>query len=190
MKFIKILSLFFSILLSIQVARALAIAQPIPSDVTLERGNSLPFKFEIQAITSREDQLCTYSVSGLTPLKVGFDEERALVKAGKVLSVFGTLEVPFNVPIKEYEGKLTIRCKPDIVVLGASLIVDTTEFPFLVKVIKSEKEERLGWEYLSASIFFGIIIILVWSGFRHKPKKRIIKKEEKSNESYMEKKFK
>jgi hypothetical protein len=163
---IKILFLILALLFMVQEVRSLAIVQPIPSDVVLKRGESLPIKFEIQAINSRVDQLCTYSISELKPLIVRFDEEEAIVKAGNFLNVFGTLEVPLHAPTKQYEGKLTISCKPNIVTLGGSLIVDTTEFPILVKVIKSEKETSDKY-YFSALIFVGIIVVIfVWSKFR------------------------
>jgi hypothetical protein len=139
---LKNLALIFLFSLFLREVSSLAVAQPMPSNVTLRRGESLPFKFEIQAITSREDQLCTYSIGGLKPLTVKFEKEEALVKAGSFLDVFGTLEVPRNAPLKEYEGKLTVSCRPIVEAKGVSVIVQTTELPFRVKVVGSEGKER------------------------------------------------
>ncbi len=169
MKYIKILTIVLLFFFSFQEVHALAVTQPMPSDLTLKRGDTIPFKFEIQAISSKEDQICTYSISGLKPIKVGFDKEEALVKTGNILDVFGTLEVPVNAPTKEYEGNLIVNCKPDIVSVGVSLIAQTTEIPFLVKVIESEEVETPYWEYFLVWIFIGIAIVLpIWLKFKHK----------------------
>ena len=161
------LIIFLVFLLNFQEVHALAITQPMPSNLTLKRGDTIPFKFKIQAITSREDQFCTYSISDLNPLKVGFDKEESLVKAGNVLEVLGTLKVPFNAPIKYYEGKLIVNCKPNTVAIGVSSITQTTEIPFLVKVIKSEETETSYLNYFLPCILVGLIIfLLIWSKFR------------------------
>jgi len=187
---IKTLIIVSTLLLMIQGVYALAVTQSIPSDITLERGSSLPFNFKIQAMTSRENQSCTYSISGLNPIKVSFDKKDVLVPAGDFLNVFGTLEVPLNAPIKEYEGKLTINCRPDIGTSGASLIVEATRFPFLVEVIESEEAERLRWEHSSAPIFFVVITVILFLVFlsksRHKTKYRYkhkVKKKKKKSKS-------
>lgn len=157
---LKILILFFSVLLNVQTAHALAIAQPFPSNVTLKRGESLPFSFQIQALTSKEDQFCTYSLNGLNPLMSSFEKKEAVVEAGNKMNIFGTLEVPSNAPIKSYTGELVINCKPNMPSIGVSLVGQVTQFPFYVKVEKSEKGGE-GTNFLPLLIFVSVLIVIL-----------------------------
>lgn len=158
---LKVLILFFSILLNVQTVHALAIAQPIPSNVTLKRGESLSFSFQIQALTSKEDKLCTYSVNGLDPLRFSFEQKETIVEAGNKMNVFGTLEVPSNAPIKSYTGELVINCKPNIPSIGVSLVGQVTAFPFYVKVEKPEKAGD-GMSLFPLLIFVLVLVVLLW----------------------------
>ena len=157
---------------SLQSARALAVAQPIPSNVTLKRGESLPFRFNVQAMTSKQDQLCTYSMSGMNSLIVTFEKGEVVVEAGKKLDVLGTLEVPRSAPFKDYEGELIVSCRPNIEASGVSLITQSTRFPFLVKVIKSEEGEEFDWKFLLIPVLVVIIVSLVLFKLRYRLKPR------------------
>lgn len=148
-------------MLNVQTAHALAIAQPFPSNVTIKRGESLPFSFQIQALTSKEDQLCTYSLNGLTPLQISFEKKETIVEAGNKMNVFGTLEVPSNAPIKSYMGELVINCKPNIPSIGVSLVGQVTQFPFYVKVERSEKAGD-GKNFFPLLIFVLVLVVLLW----------------------------
>jgi hypothetical protein len=178
---LKLLILFFSILLNVQTVHALAVAQPIPSNVTLKRGESLPITFQIQAITSSQDQLCTYSFNGLNPLKFSFEKEEAVVEAGNKLNVFGTVEIPSNAPLKSYEGELVVNCKPKIEGSGVSVIGQVTSFPFYVRVEKSEKTED-GKSFILLLIMVLVLAVVIWLSKFRKNQKSIIdlgNKEEK-----------
>ena len=80
----------FLLLLSFQVVRGLGVTRPIPVNLKLLRGDTARFYFQIQAVTSSIDQVCTYSVSGLEPLQVNFDEKSVTVEAGKIKNIYGT----------------------------------------------------------------------------------------------------
>ena len=158
---LKTLILLSTILFSLEAVHALAIAQPMPSNITLKRGESLPFRFNVQAVTSKEDQHCTYSMTGLNSLTVTFEKEEIIVEAGKELDVYGSIEVPTKAPTKEYKGEFIVSCNPNIEVSGVSVMTQSTRFPFFVKVEKSGEEEGLDWKYILA--FFIVVIIIVIS---------------------------
>lgn len=157
MKSIKGLIIVLVFFLSFQGVHALAVTQPMPSDLTLKRGDTIPFKFEIQAITSVEDQVCTYSVNGLNPLKITFDKEQAVIDAGKILEIYGAIDVPLYAPAKDFEGKLNVNCRPLIEARGVSVITQATEIPFSARVVESKSHTDIG-----TNIVFILIILIVF----------------------------
>jgi hypothetical protein len=171
----KVLIIVLVFLLSFQGVHALAITQPMPSNLTLKRGDSIPFKFEIQAITSNEDQICTYSVSGLNPLKITFEEEQAVIDAGKVLEIYGRIDVPFYAPAKEFEGKLSVNCRPLIEAKGVSVITQATELPFNARVIESKPHI----DKVTNIVFILVILILLVFGLYKTKAKKIFKARKK-----------
>lgn len=172
------LTFIFSLLILPEVF-SLAIIQPLPSNVTLKMGESIPFSFEIQALTSKENQSCTYSVSGFDPLIVNFDKVQTKVEAGKSERVFGRLDVPPKAPIKNYRGEIIISCKPDVQGEGVSVLTMATEVPFLVNVIKEENPVKEEGIYLRLALCFFILLTLLFI-----VRKRVFKIKRKRYENF------
>ena len=105
-----LLVITLGILFNAQLAQSLGVTRPVPYDIELMIGESAGFTFQIQAVTSTERLLCSYSISGLESLEMDFEEEEAVVDAGSIKNVYGTITVPGGVEIKTYNGRLTVSC--------------------------------------------------------------------------------
>jgi hypothetical protein len=143
MKNLKILIIVFIVLFGLKDVYSLAISQPMPTNMTLKRGETLPFRFEIQGINSNQDLQCTYSINGLNPLKISFNDDKTVVKAGSIVQVSGTLEIPDNSSAKEYTGNLVVSCDPTTETEG-SVIAQTMGVLFKVNVVKVEGSNKKG----------------------------------------------
>ncbi len=191
MKMIKfekfILIAVLSLLLSIQTAWSLGVTRPKPIDLRLLRGDTVRFYFEIQAITSPDKLSCSYSISGLDPLVITFDEKEAVVDAGNVNLIYGTVSVPADAPIKGYGGTLSLSCSPysetQYKDYSGSVMHETVNVGFPMEVVL-EKEERVVREIppevkekpkASPIILILIIIVLILAivGFYLSNKKKI-----------------
>ncbi len=176
------LTFIFSLLILPEVF-SLAIIQPLPSNVTLKMGESIPFSFEIQALTSKENQSCTYSASDLEPLVVSFEKVQTKVEAGKAEKVFGRIDIPTKAPVKNYRGGIIISCKPDVQGEGVSVLTMATEVPFLVNVIKEETSVKEEGIYLRLALGFFIFLTLLFIG-----RKRVFKIKRKRYENFKKRK--
>jgi hypothetical protein len=172
----KIGTIFSIILLttlfSLPFAQAIGVTRPVPLAVKLLRGESQVFRFQVQATTSTTDQSCTYSMEGLDPLVLVFENpEGAMVEAGGTQYVYFTLNVPTDAPTKGYEGKLIVKCGDKQAATGitGSAVYSTINSPFTVDVVlervtgKPEMtipEAGMSYETL-AIIGAGVIILIV-----------------------------
>jgi hypothetical protein len=176
------LSLIIFITLSIvtQTVMALAVTQPTLG-LRLLRGDSARFNFEIQA-TMDSKQSCSYSVSGLDPLVISFDENKAVVNAGEIKKVYGTISIPNNAPIKTYPGKLIVSCNPYVEQQesSGSVIHQTMGVDFGIDVVEileeraihqiTEKEKSKASPIILVLII--IVLILAIVGFYFSRKKK------------------
>jgi len=133
--------IFLTVLLTVQVVRSLGVTDPT-AGINLLRGDSTKFSFQIQAVTSPDDQVCSYSVSGMEPLVISFDENEVVIKAGNIKNIYGTVSVPQNAEIKNYKGELTVKCRPQGEVSG-SVIHRTMISDFAVNVVGTIEEKKI-----------------------------------------------
>jgi len=165
------LALVLGVLLSFHSVVALGVTRPVPYDVQLMKGETAGFVFEIQAVTSGEKQLCSYGISGLESLQVAFEENEAVVDAGSIKNVYGTVTVPSNAEIKTYAGKLSVSCGAYTEGQVSGSVVKTTVggSPFNVKVVEVRSQEirnigppaEAGFDYSTIIIIVAIIIIVI-----------------------------
>ena len=134
-----LLIILFSLILFRSV-NSQAVTEPLPKNLVVERGSSVEFHFQIQTINLKEKYECSYSVSGLEPLRVSFEENSIVIEPGRVKEIYGKIKAPFNAPLGDYSGKLNVNCKPLIKAEG-SLITQSTELKIKVKVLKSGRME-------------------------------------------------
>ena len=138
MRSLKItLSFFVFVLLTLQIVKAPGVTQPILEKTTMLRGEYSKFYFEIQTIGYSNKQSCIWSTSGLDPLEVKFDEISAIVDAGAIKKIYGTVLVPQNTPQKTYTGTLTVTCEPYVELSGGSVIKRTNNVPFVVYIVET-----------------------------------------------------
>jgi hypothetical protein len=156
--------IFLTVLLSIQIVSSLGLTRPT-SGINLLRGDSTQFSFQIQAVTSTEDQSCTYSMSGLDPLIITFDENQVIVKAGEIKNVYGTVSIPDDAEIKKYTGEITVKCKPQVEGVSGSLIQRTMISDFSVSVVGTEEEREtrsVPKEKVTAPLYnFPMILLII-----------------------------
>jgi len=165
------LAIVLEVLLSFQSVLALGVTRPVPYDVQLMKGETAGFVFEIQAVTSGEKQLCSYGISGLDPLQVTFEEKEAIVDAGSIKNVYGTVTVPNNAETKTYAGTLSVSCGAYSEGQVSGSVVKTTVggSSFNVKVVDVRSQEirnigppaEAGFDYSTIIIIVAIIIIVI-----------------------------
>ena len=175
MKLFKTFIIVCIFLVKIQAVNALAVTKPIPSNITLKNGESLQFNFDIQAVTSKEDLICTYSTHDLKPLIINFNEEKSVVKAGGIKEIFGTIEIPFHASVKEYIGNLIVSCEPVTGTEGVSIIAQTIEVPFRINVINIEESYKKG--FIEILIIITISVLLILYKFKSKTTQKQQKKK-------------
>ena len=130
---------FLSLLIILQTVKSIGVSEPSPHDLKISIGDSAKFSFKILAVRSNIKKSCSYSISGLSPLMIDFDEEKAIVDVGEIKKIYGTFSVPEDAPIKRYNGKLTARCEPFIETTG-SFIQESIDVNFHINVIGEEGE--------------------------------------------------
>jgi len=163
---------FFTVLillLSLTPVRSISVGQPLPPFIKLLRNDVGRFFFRISADSS-SDLICTYSVSGLEPLDITFDEEQVIIKSGIESSVYGSISVPADAPIKTYNGNLEVSCEPIIKEkISGSMIKQSMTTVFELSVVES-LEERVApsipekekpTSAIPTSVVFTIIIIVI-----------------------------
>lgn len=133
-----------------------AVTQPLPRNLVVERGSSVKFHFQIQTVNLKEKYECSYSVTGLEPLKVSFEENKIIIEPGRVKEIYGKIKVPWYAPSGDYLGKLNVNCKPLVQAKG-SLVTQSTELKLKVKVLRSERIETN-----LRSLIFLLIGLTVW----------------------------
>jgi hypothetical protein len=132
-----------AVLCGMQNVQSIGVTRPVPYDIELMRGETAGFTFEIQAVTSLEALSCSYSISGLSPLTLTFEEDEVTVDAGSIKNVYGTVTVPANAEIKSYSGQLSVSCGALVEGGGSGSSVKTTVggSPFIVKVVEVRSGE-------------------------------------------------
>ena len=172
------LATLLGVFLSVQGVYALGVTRPVPYDVQLMKGETAGFVFEIQAVTSTERQLCTYGITGLEPLQLTFEENEAVVDAGSIKNIYGTVTAPNNAEIKIYSGTLSVSCGayPEGQVSGSVVKTTIGGSPFNVRVVevRSQDIRTIGppvgaaFDYSTIIILIAIIIIIVVAGVYYK----------------------
>ena len=143
LKIKKLTFIVFLTLSMIQNVYSLGLTEPT-FGISLLRGDSAEFNFQIQAVTSSDDQSCSYSIDGMDPLVISFEENEVLVKAGEKKNIYGTVSVPEDAEIKKYKGDLTVRCKPQIGDdVSGSVIHRTMISEFSVNVVETLEEREV-----------------------------------------------
>lgn len=163
---------------------ALGVTRPVPLEVKLMSGESQNFRFQIQAVTSVDDQECYCSLSGLDPLLVTFEKEKVKIDAGGVKYSYFTVEVPEDAPTDQYTGKLSVRCGAAMPGgLTGSMVYSTINSPFTLDVVTFREAEKPEMEipkpevpYENLAIIAVVAIILI-AGVYYRSKK--IKKGKK-----------
>jgi hypothetical protein len=166
-----------ALLLTINSAQALGVTRPVPYDIQLQKGEKAGFVFEIQAVTSQEKQLCTYTIAGLDPIQVTFDDNEAIIDAGSIKEVYGTVTIPDSAEVKTYSGTLTVSCGAYSEGQVSGSVVKTTVggSPFNIKVVEVRSQDirqvgpaQAGFDYTAILIIILIIIIIVVIGVYYK----------------------
>jgi len=136
---------FLSILISFQAVQSLGITGGKPSDLRMMGGDIADFSFQIQALSSTNDQSCTVSTEGFDPLIITFEDQTVIVGAGETETVYGTITIPSNAEIKAYEGRLWADCSPHIEVhdVTGSKINQKMGIVFSLDVVATEAERNV-----------------------------------------------
>ncbi len=161
-------SLIFIILLSTTVV-ALGVTSPVPKGMKLLRGESSTFEFEIQAVTSADDMVCTYSMTEMAPIAVAFDSDQVTVKAGTIETVYGEVTVPADTPFKTYTAELIVSCgaksasesgsEVKTTIGGSTLSIDVVEFRE-----EAKKEAEIPSQIPMNELMLLIIILIIILG--------------------------
>lgn len=135
----------FCLLFTLQVAKSLGGSEPIFDKSSFLRGETARFFFEIDNFQSVK-QDCTYSINGLNPLTITFDQEKITLDSHNTGRVYGTLSIPSSAEVKIYTGTLSVSCIPqfEMKISGSSSssIRQSFSLPFNVNVVGEITGER------------------------------------------------
>jgi len=168
-------------LFSVVSLEAIGVTRPVPHDIELMRGESARFVFEIQAVTSTEKVACIYSISDLGPLIIEFDEEEAIIDAGSIKKVYGTVSVHEDAEYKTYNGKLCVTCGVAMENEASGSSVKTTigSSPFNINIVEFRGKEIKQIDdkvqkkyYLEIIIIASILILIIGVCYHLKHKKK------------------
>jgi len=155
------------LLISLKSVKPISVGQPLPPFIKLLRNDVGRFFFHVSAFDSSSNLVCTYSVSGLEPLDITFDNEQVIVELGKESSVYGSISVPAEAPIKTYRGSLEVNCEPVVKEgISGSMIKQSMTTVFELSVVEKIEERRSPSiieekPTISTSVVLTIIIIIV-----------------------------
>jgi len=162
---------------------SVGVGDPIPTDLRVLRNNVGDFFFSIFAVDSSTGLTCTYSVTGIEPLSVTFDDPEVFVEAGGEKIVYGTINVPENAPIKSYSGIIKVTCEPKVEMgVTGSKIIQSTLGSFKLSVVEKleeqptlpvlpEEEEKTGIPTAAILVIIVVIVIILSVYFLYKRKK-------------------
>ena len=159
-----------ALLMSTPFVSSMGLSEPT-AGLRLLRGDSADFTFSISAVTDQNDIECTYSITGLDPLVLTFEEDMTLtITKGTFKRIYGSVSVPENAEIKRYTGELVVSCKPLVKVedITGSVINRIMNADFSVNVVEKEEEKivpNLPPKEVSAPAYnitmIGLIIIII-----------------------------
>ena len=137
--------IFLTLVMSIPFVSSMGLSEPTVG-LRLLRGDIADFEFTIRAVTDQNDIECTYSISGMDPLLINFEEDTTItIKAGSYRKIYGSVSVPANAEIKRYSGGLVVSCKP-LVEPGevtGSIVNRVMNAGFSVNVVEKLEERRV-----------------------------------------------
>lgn len=168
-------SIVFVFLLSTMVF-ALGVTSPVPKDMQLLRGESALFEFQIQAVTSTDNLVCTYSMTDPEPLTIDFDFDSVTVTAGSVKKVYGTVYVPEDAPFDSYTSELVVSCGAETetgagsqvktTITGGTLSLDVVQY----REAEKREAEIPGIPMSELIILIILLIILIGAYYLYKQK--------------------
>jgi hypothetical protein len=90
------------------------------------------FTFYVFNGGSSQQSFCTYSIQGLSPLVVTFDQRQVTIAPDGEAIVSGSITAPDDAPLKDYSGTLKIICSPTATSMGetGASVVKGTDMPF------------------------------------------------------------
>ncbi|MCX6822202.1 MAG: hypothetical protein NTW30_05500 [Candidatus Aenigmarchaeota archaeon] len=173
----------FTLFMVSTAVTSIGVTQPIPVGLKILRGTTAKFYFQIQALKDSK-QSCTYSATGLDPLVITLDENKATVDEGTIKNVYGTVSVPNDAPIKTYTGMVIVSCAPFTGAnedFSGSVVKQTTGANFIINVVEHLEEQPVipipEKEKPKASpiilVLIIIVLILAIVGFYFSRKKKI-----------------
>ena len=131
--------------LSIQTVVSLGIPTPYPSNLRMMRGDTADFRINIQAVTESTTLSCSPYTTGFDPLIITFKDKTVTVGAGEIKTVYGTVTIPSNAPIKIYEGLVHATCAPVVEVqdISGSKVTQTPGVKWSLSVVATAAERNI-----------------------------------------------
>ena len=135
---------FLTLLISLQIVSSTSLLHPT-SGLRLLRGDTGDFTFAISARADRTDAECTYSLTGMDPLVITFEEDSPVtVEAGTKKRIYGSVSIPSNAEYKRYKGSLVVSCRPLLKTeeITGSVINRVYNAEFSVNVVEKAEEVK------------------------------------------------
>lgn len=126
------------------ISNALAgVTNPLPAELNLKRGETGHFKFQVQAVASKEDISCIFEEIDMTPILIEFEESNAIIKAGEKRYIIGSAFVPKDVEFGSYEEKFCVKCQPVEKKEGNQVNIVTCGLPIKVNIVKERTRDNM-----------------------------------------------
>ena len=139
------LMILLGLMLFIEPVVSLGIPTPFPTTLRMMRGDTTDFKMNIQATNEIVRLSCNPYVDGFEPLIITFKEMTVTVEPGEIETVWGTVTIPSNAPIKTYEGMVHATCVPvvDTQDVSGSKITKIPGNTWSLSVVSTEAERNI-----------------------------------------------
>jgi flagellar basal body-associated protein FliL len=160
----KIISIFILCLMVILPLAYAGVTNPLPSNIELLKGDSERFKFQIQALHSESDLICTYEFENENmAFSVVFDEDETLVPSGELKYVYGTVNLPKNIDFGTYSENFCVNCVPVTKTSGTGVVIKTCGLPIKVNVVEERTRDNLyvPEKETNFKVIIGIIVIVL-----------------------------
>ena len=138
----KILALVSILIFLLPVVFA-GVTAPLPSNIELTKDESSRFKFQIQAVNSDDDIVCTYAFNQDPPFLVEFDDTETTVAAGSRANVYGTVTPTEATGYGTTKSEFCVSCGPVNAPAGASVKVDTCGLALTVTLVNERTRDNL-----------------------------------------------
>ena len=136
---------------------------PVPGSMSLGRGESYQFQFQVQNIRGTTDIKCSYAIERSAGLELSFPEE-TFIKAGGRQNVVGEVRAPRNLEDGNYTARFCVHCQSAVENAGNTVRMSDCGLPVNVVIGRIPREVAIGlsiWVLIIPVILVLLVVLVV-----------------------------